>query len=285
MSKVRDRSEDAQSGRVDAALSGVRARGGVRVEMVQQGADTIARRVGEREGFRVRFPDMGGPLEGILINTGGGMAGGDQVDIELTLKAGAQATFATQAAERIYRSLGSPVEIDIAFHIEAGARLDWLPQETILYSGGRLARRIEVDVASGGTLLMAEMVVFGRTAMGESVETGALNDQWRIRRDGTLVLAEAVRIDGRLKALMERAAIADGARAAATVLYMAPDAESRLEGARAALGSPRAVAAAGAWNGLLTARFLGQRAEDVRADVARLAEWLHGRPLPRAWSM
>ena len=115
MSKVRDRSEDAQSGRVDAALSGVRARGGVRVEMVQQGADTIARRVGEREGFRVRFPDMGGPLEGILINTGGGMAGGDQVDIELTLKAGAQATFATQAAERIYRSLGSPVEIDIVY--------------------------------------------------------------------------------------------------------------------------------------------------------------------------
>jgi urease accessory protein len=129
------------------------------------------------------------------------------------------------------------------------------------------------------------MVVFGRLAMGETVETGALNDQWRVRRGGRLVFAEAVRLDGPLRALMDRAAIAGGARAAASIVYIGPDAEDRLAGAREALGKPAGIAAVGAWNGLLTGRFLGQRPHDVRADVSRLARWLNRRPMPRSWSI
>lgn len=266
------------------SLAKVRVAGGARVEFARRGASTYPADTYEYDGYRLRFP-LGGPTcQAVLLNTGGGLVGGDTADIAVSVRGGAAAEVTSQAAERVYRSLGPPAELNITLAVAPQARLAWLPQETILYNGARLQRRLTADVAGDATLLIVEMIVFGRLAMGETVETGAVDDQWRVRRDGRLVFAEAVRLDGPLRLIMDRTAVGNGARAAATILLVSPHASDRLEGARAALGTPRGLAAAGAWNGLLSARFLGHRAEDVRSDVVRLATWLNDGALPRAWS-
>ncbi len=114
---------------------------------------------------------------------------------------------------------------------EPGATLRWLPQETILFDRARLHRGIEVDLSEGASLLLAEAVIFGRTAMGESVRSGELIDRWRIRRDGRLVFAETLRLGGDIGALLARPAAGNGAVALATVL-LAPGDEALVETVR-----------------------------------------------------
>ena len=172
--------------------------------------------------------------------------------------------------------------IDIKLGLGSRARLDWLPQETILYSGARLDRRFEVDMATDACLLMVEMVVFGRVAHGEVPGHGLLRDRWHIRRGGRLVFAEAVRVEGHMAEILGRPAVAAGARGTGLVIALAPGVEDRIEAVRTALAGARSDWGASAWNSILTARFLGTP-EDVRRDIIRATEVLSGRAMPRVW--
>jgi urease accessory protein len=269
-----------------AALSGVRSRGGVSIAFKpsDDGATRLAD-LHEYGGFRAKLPRTYGLTEAVLINTGGGLLGGDSVRFEVNVVSGAAAQVTTQSAERVYRSLGPDCRVDLALSVEAGSRLHWLPQETILFNEARLARSISADIAPDATLLMVEATVFGRAAMDETVVSGHLRDVWRIRRGGTLVYADTVRFDGDLDALLQVAALGAAASAMATVLYVAPDAMDRLEPARAAIAEPAARAAVSAWNGMLVGRFLAPTAQALKTDVACLVAHLSGFALPRVWGM
>jgi urease accessory protein len=269
-----------------ALMSGVRSRGGVSIAF-KPSADGATRLADLHEygGFRAKLPRTYGLTEAVLINTGGGLLGGDHVRFEVTVEAGAHAQVTTQSAERVYRSLAPDCRIDLALTVAAGGRLHWLPQETILFNEARLARTITADLAADATLLMVEATVFGRAAMDETVVSGHLRDVWRIRRGGVLAYADSVRLDGDISAHLQQLALGASATAMATVLYVAPDASERLDGARAALAEPAGRAAVSAWNGLLVGRFLAPTAEALKNDVARLVAHLSGFALPRVWGM
>ncbi|ODT26066.1 MAG: hypothetical protein ABS54_07905 [Hyphomicrobium sp. SCN 65-11] len=265
------------------ALEPIRAAGGLKARYVFADGATRIDTLTEYGGYRLRFPTThAAHIEASQINTGGGVAGGDSLEIALDVGAGADAVQSSPTAERIYRSMGPPAKIDVSLSLGPAARLDWLPQETILYSGARLHRRFEIDMAPDARLLMAEMVVFGRVAHGEVPGVGELRDDWRIRRGGALVFAEAVRLEGPIAELLARSAVAAGARSTGLVVALAPDAEDRLAPVRAALAAARSQCGASAWNGLLTARFLGTP-EDVRRDIISVTEVLSGRAMPRVW--
>jgi urease accessory protein len=266
-------------------IAPIRVSGGVKVTFVAGSHGTHADDVHEADGYRVRFPRGGIGTEAVLLNTGGGVAGGDQVHFEVTAEAHSSATVTTQAAERIYRALGrDAARIGIRLNVAQQAHLAWIPQETILYSGARLERSIEADVAPEGRLILTELMVFGRKAMGETVLSGALLDHWRIRRGGRLVYADSIKLDGSIAALMSRPAVAYGASIIGTVLMIAPDAEDRLEAVRANLGGEPVRIAASAWNGLLAVRCLGHECEDVRRAIARVVPVLTGLRMPRVWA-
>ena len=167
----------------------------------------------------------------------------------------------------------------------AGARLAWVPQETILFSGARLRRRIEVDIADGGAVLLAESTVFGRIASGEVMQHGRLHDVWRVRRDGRLVFAEATRLDDVSKATLGRPAVLCGATAASLLLYVGPEAEARLPAVREAMNGARAGIGSSTWNGMLVVRCVAAAPADMRHDVMRAIAILSGAPLPRVWTM
>ena len=222
-------------------------------------------------------------IEAVCINTGGGMVGGDAARLEFTVGDGAAVTITTQSAEKIYRAESSTTRVDVRLSLDKAATAEWLPQETILFDRVRLRRCLDVHAASDATFLGVETLVFGRLAMGETVRFGAIHDRWRVRRGGRLVFAEDLRLDGQISAILERRAVGGGARALATVLLMAPDAEGRLEAARAALAGAPAEWGASAWNGMLTVRALSPSPDRLRDTILPLLQVLRGRAAPRVW--
>ncbi|MCI4662353.1 MAG: urease accessory protein UreD [Neomegalonema sp.] len=232
-----------------------------------------------------------GICEAVLINTAGGITDGDHLLYEASAAAGARLTLTTQAAERIYKAQGrAPGRLEVSLSLGAGARLDWVPQETILFEGGRLARSLTVQMAADARLLVSEMVVLGRSAMGERVCEGFFGDQWRIHRGGALVYAEAQRLSAPVDLAMVGPGCGQGARAFATLLLIAPDAEDLLDEARAALTRHDGViGGASAWNGMLALRLLGAQgnrdASALRRAVIDLTTTLRGCPPPRVWNL
>jgi urease accessory protein len=267
-------------------LAPVRANAGIAARFAASSGRTCLATLSESDGYHLRLPNTPGePVEGVIINSGGGLVGGDRVGFRLAVGEGASVRIATVAAERVYRSLGPASEVDVHLHLGAGARLDWLPQETILFSGARVRRRLVADLAQDSMLLLADCVVFGRAASGERMGTGHLHDLRRIRRKGRTILADAALLDGDFSRLLTRAAIAGGARATAFILYVAPDAEARLEAVRGLLAEARSDAGASAWDGMLVVRLLAPAAQGLRADLTRVVEHLAERTVPRVWKM
>lgn len=269
-----------------AALARVRVDGGFGVSVRQEAGVTRLVSLDERGGWRLRFPHVapGDPMDVVSINTGGGIVGGDKLTCDVAVDAG-HMRFASQAAERIYRSLGPAAEISTRLTAGADAALEWLPQETILYSGARLARRFDVTLAASSRLLMTEMIVLGRTASGETMRAGSLNDQWRVRRDGRLIFAEAFRLDGDIAATMERSAIGGGAKACALILLVAPDAERHLDRVRGVLDGTDCDCGASSWNGLLAVRAVARDTAGLRRVVVACVAAITGRAMPRVWSL
>lgn len=265
-----------------------RARGEVRVAVAAAPAPAGARLVGLRQAGSAKcfLPRTFGRCEAVLLNTAGGLTGGDRFAWTVEVGPGAAMSVATQAAERAYRALpGSEARVETRLGVGAGASLDWLPQETILYEGAALSRRIEADLAEDARLLAVEPVVLGRAAHGEVITRLRWRDAWRVRRGGRLVWADGVRVAGALAPLGGAAGLR-GAGALATLALIAPGAEGALAGLRARLGALEgAEGAASAWPGVLTARVLARDGWALRRALAPALEFLRGGPLPRVWTI
>lgn len=248
------------------------------------GAGARTRLLYQAAPLRWLFPevDPGDPRGGALVNVAGGLAGGDRISVRLALAADSRFTATTPAAEKVYRSLGEPTAIGCTLDVADEAVCEWLPQETILFDGARLSRRIDVALARGARLLAAEMLVLGRAAHGERFERGALHDRWRVAREGRLIWADALRVDDPV-ASRGRFLLGE-AGAVATLLLAAPDAGAFRERAREmAQGAASLVAP-----GLLLARWMGEagavRAAIMGAVTALRADALgHPARLPRLW--
>jgi urease accessory protein len=261
-----------------------RAEGRIGLGVERLGTRSRQTRVSESGSARVRFPrPEGNRLDAVLINTGGGICCGDCFDVRIGVGAGAQTVVATPAAEKVYRSDGAVADVSVGLSLASGAEIEWLPQETILFDEARLRRRLTVEMTGDSKALLFEAVTFGRSARGEAMRHGLLNDAWRVTRDGRLVYADTLRLTGPVAALLDRPALGGGARAAATCLYAAADAESRVGEARSLLAGCRSQCGASAWDGLLVVRFLAASSSDLRLDAVRFLEGFRGCPLPRVW--
>lgn len=241
-------------------------------------------RVHESGSLRVRFPHRDGTvLDAVIVNTGGGMTGGDRFDLAIDVGAGADVSVTTAAAEKIYRSLGPDTLLDLNLTVGPGGRLAWLPQETILFDRSRLRRKIDVDLAPDARLLLAEASIFGRSAMGETVRSGSFFDCWRVRVGGSLVFADAIRLDGAIaQSLAAPAAAARGA-AVASVLKV-PGTEECVAAVRALQQEFKGEVGASAWNGLVAVRCVAADSAVLRHDLAKVLAALGSGPLPRLWT-
>ncbi|GAA0313466.1 urease accessory protein UreD [Sphingomonas oligophenolica] len=218
------------------------------------------------------------------MNTAGGLTGGDRLNQEFDWGEQSRGMVTTLAAEKIYRSTGGPAYVTTKLRIAADADVEWLPQETILFDRSDLDRTLDVEMCGDATFLAVEVIIFGRTAMGETMTTGRLLDRWRIRRNGQLIYVDSLRLEGSPQAMLELPAVGNGARAIATLLLVAQDASARLEALRAVADRVLGRSAASSWNGLLLARFLAADGAALHQNLLPALAALRGeRALPSAW--
>lgn len=269
-------------------LGKVRSRGHARLRFKRRGEATVLGDLYQQGCAKLRFPDRDGKgREAVLINTAGGLTGGDVFECAVAWGEGTAATVTTQAAERIYRTGFGPARIDTNLAIGPGARAAWLPQETILFDGGRFERTTSVDVAAGATLIACESLVVGRRAMGETVRSGSVRDAWRVRLGGRLVFADTLRLDGDIAATLARPAIADRAEAFATVLVVGDRPADCLKDLRSLAGTLPAAVAATERDAVLVVRVLAVSGAEMRAALIAVLGGLRAGEcggLPRVWN-
>jgi urease accessory protein len=265
-----------------AIFAANRARGAVTVDVARADGASRRARVHEAGSLRVRFPTPeADELSAILINTAGGIAGGDRFDIAVAAERGAAVTVTTAAAEKLYRSQGDDAVLNVALRVEAGARLRWMPQETILFDGACARRRIDVDLAEDAEIVICEIVVFGRGAHGERMASGRFVDHWRVRRGGRLIFADSTRLDGDIGRLLVHPAGAGGGVAIGTILA-APAEEDFARRMRGDGDRYAGEFGVSSWNGMALARFCAGDAMTLRADMAAALS-LAGIGAPRLW--
>jgi urease accessory protein len=259
-----------------------RATGHVRFAVAAQDGRTRRTHVHEAGSLRVRFPNVtADALEAVIVNTGGGMTGGDRFAVEIAVGEGASLVAGTAAAEKIYRSTGADAEMTVRLDVAAAGRLAWLPQETILFDRARLSRSIDIDLAATASLVAAEAVVFGRAAMGETIADGFFADRWRLRRGGRLVYADSARLDGAIADKLGQSAVTGGGIAIATVL-VAPGTDGTLAAVRALAEQFIGEVGISAWNGIAVARLCAKDGAQLRHDLIALLAAL-GVSVPRLW--
>jgi urease accessory protein len=226
----------------------------------------------ERCPLRIMFPGIrGAPLEeAVVVNTGGGIAGGDRVESAVTVLADASVTFTSQAAERVYRALNEPALIDTRLKICDGAKLAWLPQETIVFNGARMRRNTQIEISAGAELLALEWLVLGRAAHGEEVVGGEIIDGWQVKMDDRLIWADRFRVvDDMFPRLRRRALLADF-KAIGMLIYFGPDPEARVQLMRDLAPELPCHCLTTMVSGLMIARLAARAAAELKAGLREI---------------
>jgi urease accessory protein len=260
-------------GQVDLTVS-PRATGHAIVDLAQSGCG------------RLLFPRVanGAPLEAVIVNTSGGLTGGDRFAASLAVEGGGSLVATTQACEKVYRSDGADTVVETRLRADRGGELAWLPQETILFDRARLKRRLAADLAGDATLFLVEAVLLGRKASGETFREGHFCDSWRIRRGGRLVFAEEMRLGGDVARVASHRATLSGGAAFATILLAGADAPVLREAQRRLIGNEAGEGGSSLFDGLCVARLVAQDGAALRGILLPLIKAV-GRGVPRVWSL
>lgn len=274
---------NAPLGTITSRLQRTRGSGRIGVHLDGRGRTRLAD-LRQQGALRLRLPrvPVGRAPEAVLINTAGGLTGGDRLELDCALGAGSELWLTTQACEKVYRSLDEYALQRIALDVGSEAQAVWLPQPAILFQDSAYRRVLEVDLASGARLFAVEASVLGRAAMGEQVTRCRLAERWRIRREGRLVWASEFALDD--PAALTSAAALGGARAFATFVLAGYDTETALPRLREMVGDWHGKAGVSAPGEVLLGVLLAPDADALMEDLRRLVEGFFERPMPRVWT-
>jgi urease accessory protein len=269
-----------------------RAQGAGRIVLSGSATGTRVMDVFQRAPIRIMFPRTTGAAveEAVLINTAGGIAGGDRLQFDVTALSNSSIAVTSQAAEKIYRALDEPARIATRLNARAAAKLAWLPQETIVFNRGRFCRETEVDISSGAELLVLEWLVLGRAALGEEVVGGHISDSWRVKKDDQLIWADSFRATDETFPHLHRKALLANSKAVATLIYFGPHLGARLDSLRNIVASLECHCAATSVGGLLIARFAAKVSSDLRRALQSMLQQFSGElgygpfRVPKMWS-
>lgn len=269
-----------------------RVRGRAEVALSADAGATRLQNLAQAGSAKAFLPKVEGAPEVVFLNTAGGLTGGDRLEYTLSVEAGGQAIGTTQTAERAYASRADTgvAEMAVRLRAGAGARLAWLPQETILFEGSALQRQTEAELQGDAELLLCEALVLGRAAMGEDVTRLSLFDRRAIRREGQPAFVDAVGLGD--EAIAPNPAGLGVARAVALLALVAPGAEDAVRAVRPLLAQDGVRAAASGWDGRCIIRLMAGDGWPLRVALARLIRHFRARQsgagtgdLPRVWQI
>ncbi len=261
-----------------------RALGTAVLSSKSRGAASVIDDLHQSGCMRLLFPRADASLDAVLINTSGGVTGGDKISFSARVGQGSSMTMTTQAAERAYRAQHAETgRIKNEITVEANAALRWLPQEMILFNGCNLERRLNVSLAPTATALIVESIVFGRAAMKETLDEFRFKDRISVTRDGVPLYLDGISMAGNGTAHLAHEAVANTAGAMASVVYVAPDAEAQLGPVREQL--PNCGGASLLGEDVLVVRLVASDSFMLRQSLIPVLERLSNAPLPTAWKL
>ena len=259
-----------------------RAQGAARLTVKARDGRSVISRLHQQGSLKTLFPRTdGAALTAVLLNTAGGITGGDRFDLRLRAEPETALTVTTQAAERAYRANEGVGCVCTGIQIGSGARMDWLPQETLLYDHSALRRSLDITLEPDAICLLVESLIFGRAAMGETVRTLSLDDRITLRRNGKIAFADRTLLKGDARATLAGAATGAGAGAMASLVFTAPGAADKLDGARERL--PASGGISNPAPDVLFARLLAPDGFALRQSLIPLIAYFRSDPLPRPW--
>ncbi|MET1080658.1 MAG: urease accessory protein UreD [Pseudomonas sp.] len=249
---------------------------------------TLRRHQGPLRVQKHLYGDGSEVCQHIIVHPPGGIAGGDRLVINANLGPGAWAQLTSPGAAKWYRG-ATPASQQLRLRVAAGATLEWLPQETIVFAGAQVELSTTVELEGDARLLLWDMVALGRPACGERFDQGSFQSRLAIRRDGQLLWHERQRIEGD-DALLDSPIGLGGCPVFATLLITGEVEAQVLEFCRQVPQADNLRGDLSQLPGLLLARCLAHEALHARAWLVELWRLLRpallGRPAvpPRIWS-
>ena len=247
--------------------------------------NTRLKNLRQEGSYRASFPRHSkSNIETVIINTAGGVTSGDKFTTTITAHESSQISITTQAAERIYRARDTLVgEIQTSLCLQKNAQLYWLPQETILFDGARLKRRLDVDLHSSAKFLMVEPLVFGREASGEKLLSGMLDDRVSISSTGQPIYIDRIKLKDNITDQLMRPALANNSHAVVSIVLVKPNAKLLLEPVRALL--PQKAGASLLNDNILVVRMLAQDSYEMRTATFPILTLLTHNTVPKNWRL
>lgn len=233
--------------------------------------------------LKVLFSRGDDRMDAIVINSAGGLTSGDNLDLDIALEADAVASVTTQAAERAYCATQSPALVQTRLCVGPGARMFWLPQELILFEGAKLERRLHCDLAEGARAVLVEPVIFGRAQMGEALHDIAFRDRIRVDRGGVPLYRDTTRLTGDMDTRLAGPAIARGAGAMASLVYVGPDAE--MHHTQIVKILPETAGASLLEDDVMVLRLLAADGYELRKALLPVLDRLTDDTLPTSWRL
>lgn len=271
-------------------------RGSLALDYRTVGTRTVAhdRHDGPLRVLRSLYPE-GGVCHSVLVHPPGGMVGGDHLSIDVGLEPGTHALITTPGATRFYRSSSAPAEQSTVVDAAEGSRLEWLPLETIAYSGCEATNRTSCRLATGAEMIGWDVTALGLPASDLPFVAGRFTQ--RVELPGRWLDRATTRADD--TRLLESPLGWNGRRVLATMWFAAGGAidearrDALLAAARSAAHAHALAANAGATSpqdGVVVVRALADRVEPAMDLMQRI--WRAWRPIawgleasvPRVWS-
>lgn len=265
-----------------------RVKGQARVSFHHDGHSTRLTDLYQNGSSKIRLPKVYDNVPvAVFLNTAGGITGGDDIRYQADVGSKTRSVMTSQTAERVYRRSEGIGHVAVQLSAANDATLEWLPQETILFDASALHRNLTVDLEGNAQFLAIESVILGRKAMGETVNTVSYRDRWRIRRNGTLIFADDIRLEGDPATILSGPAATNGQTAFATIIDCRPDIEEKLDLARQSLEpflhKTFLRAAASVRKQVLIVRIVAHDGKILRDCLMSFLTSYRSKPLPRVW--
>lgn len=216
------------------------------------------------------YPEARDTCHVYIVHPPGGVAGGDQLEVDLRLAPGARALVTTPGAAKMYRSAGPTARLAQRFRLEAGAVLEWMPQETIVHSGAQAVMETEVELEEGAHFAGWEIVCLGLPASGKLFATGWFRQGMRVAVGGEPVFLDRCRFEGGGAMLDAPWGLGGNTVCGLFLATLGPDAEGMKTPAPGAQGR----SCFGKADGLLVGRYIGPDPwEAKKAFIGAWARW------------
>jgi urease accessory protein len=230
------------------------------------------------------YPEGDAVCHVVVVHPPGGIAGGDQLSVNIRTNPRTGVLLTTPGAGKWYRSAGPWASQKLSFEVEGA--LEWLPRETIVFDGARASLECTVNLGKNASYIGWEVVCLGRSGSGERFRKGEIRLDSRIAREGKPLWIDRGRIEGG-GALMRSPAGLGGHAVFGTLVATVDGLQGNM---KALIAKCRESAAVTVLPGLLVARYLGDSSEEAMACLTRI--WQALRPAiagraataPRIWS-